>query len=552
MMKIKTVLHSVAIALMALTLWSCYEDKGNYVYDESIHDISVSLPSSFVVKLQKNKFTYTITPTVKTVDGDSASLQYVWMRVNESLGYMDTVATTKSLAFEIDPSSKDFSYEYKFRLYVTDPKTQGLTMVPTSLTLAKPYTKSWLVLHEVNGHAELGSVDYSSGQMLVTPNAYSSDQGKSLTGKPYWLGVAKDYIQSNTYWYYPSKMTSEIYLGTSNAAECGLVDQVQYLTVLLPWQYLLVSSQMADLDLSSTQTSAGAAGVLLASKGKAFRNCDYSPCFFELNPSAQFEGDYYITKVVAGPSCGLAYDSIGHRFALLNYGYSNWYGVPQTSVKSAGEISPISTTTSTGANPNAIPEDEQVISLMNGYRYSLANPGAWLKYSAYAYALCPDGKSKVYVFHYRPLINVTSDGDNALSAVYQFATPQGLTASTPMCSSYVYNNIIFYAVGNTIYKLDFATGKTTAVYTCEGSSVRITKLRMAVEGYLEANTGFDNYSSYGHPYTQCLGAAVETADGQGEIVVLQLNNAGNIDSDKTYPSVQVHKGFGKIADFDFI
>ena len=42
------------------------------------------------------------------------------------------------------------------------------------------------------------------------------------------------------------------------------------------------------------------------------------------------------------------------------------------------------------------------------------------------------------------------------------------------------------------------------------------------------------------------------ADGKGQLIVLQLNGAGNVDADHTYPSVQIHKGFGKIKDFSLI
>lgn len=544
-----TYISAVVIATTALS--ACYEDKGNYVYDESIHDISVSMPSSFVVKLQKNKFTYQITPDVKTFDGNDAQLQYVWLLNNEKMGSFDTIATTKTLDFEIDPQSKDFAYEYKFRLYVTDPATQGVTMVPTALQLAKPYSYSWLVLHETDGHAELGSVDYSNGHILVTPDAYTMEQGKSFTGKPLSLVVAKNYISSNTYWGFPSKMVSEIYVTTDNPDESGLLDQVQYLNVIVPWQHLVMPEQQPDLDYANMQTATGNAGMIVASKGNVFRNCNYSPCIFKLNPSTQLEGDYYIDQIVSGPNCGLGYDSKGHRFVLLEY-TGNWYSVPQTSVKSGGEISPIRNPEGSAANPNAIPSDEQIIRLINGYRYSLENPAAWLKYSAYAYSLCPNNKSKVYVFHYWPLISAATVAGAPLAGVYQFATPQGVTASTPMCSSFEYNNIIFYAVGPTIFKLDFVTGKSTVVYTCEDPAAQITQLHMAVESYTENDTKFNNYAAYGHPYSQCLGAAVQTADGKGQLIVLQLNGAGNVDADHTYPSVQIHKGFGKIKDFSLI
>jgi hypothetical protein len=119
-----------------------------------------------------------------------------------------------------------------------------------------------------------------------------------------------------------------------------------------------------------------------------------------------------------------------------------------------------------------------------------------------------------------------------------------------MTSSWEYNNILFYAVGNEIFKLDFAAGQSTLIYSHPDASAEIVDLKMGVEGYV-AVEGFSDYSQYEHPYSRCLGAAVNTKDGAGELVVLQLNSAGKIDSDHKFPSTQVHKGFGKIKEIAF-
>lgn len=544
-------IYIIAIGCMSFITQACYEDKGNYEYDESIKDIQVSMQSSYVVKLQKNKFIHQINPQINVPDGDTTRLQYVWIRVNEAIGIMDTIATTKTLNLEIDPTAKDFSYEYKLRLYVTDPKTNGVTMIPTTLQLAKPYAYSWLVLHEINGHAELGSIDYASGHISVNPNAYSEEQGISFTEKPSALGVTKKYISTNTLWGYPSKMVSQIYVMTGNSAESGLIDQTQYLTLLMPWNNLIAAAQQSDIDYTDIQTATADAGMVVASKGNVFRNCNTSPLLFKMNPSAQLVGEYYIDKIISGPNCGLAYDKKGHRFVKLDY-TGRWYSTTQSSIVNAGNITPIRNPEGSIANPNMIDPNENIIKLINGYRYSLENPAAWLKYSAYAYALCPNQKSKVYVFRYYPISSAASASGTPLQAIYTFDTPKDIDQDTPMCSSFEYNNIIFYAVNNSIYKLDFTSGKSTIVYTHPDTDAKITKLKMAVESYTESAANFNGNATYGHPYSMTMGVALQTADGKGKIVVLQLNNAGKIEENKKYPSIQIHEGFGKIKDFDFI
>ena len=133
---------------------------------------------------------------------------------------------------------------------------------------------------------------------------------------------------------------------------------------------------------------------------------------------------------------------------------------------------------------------------------------------------------------------------------FTFNTPAGVNENTPMTSSWEYNNILFYAVGNEIYKLDFSTGQTTLIYSHPDDSAEFVDLKMGIEGYVTA-TGFSDYSLYGHPYSRCLGAALNTQSGEGELVVLQLNSVGKVDEDHKFPSVQVHKGFGKIKEIEF-
>ena len=120
-----------------------------------------------------------------------------------------------------------------------------------------------------------------------------------------------------------------------------------------------------------------------------------------------------------------------------------------------------------------------------------------------------------------------------------------------MTSSWEYNNILFYAVGNKIYKLDITTGNSTLIYTHDDASAEIVQVKMAVEGYTDASSNFSAASTFGHPYARTLGAAVNTSDGKGELVILQLNSAGQIADDQKFPSATVHKGFGKITDIAF-
>lgn len=543
----KALRYFLLLCIAGYMFVSCYEDKGNYTYNEDIHDITVKLNSSYGLRKSDEVMTYTITPEITTVDGDKSYLEYVWIMTNDQTGIADTASVTESVTVEIDPNSSDFSYSYSFLLYVTDTRTNGMTMVPTTLEIAKPFEYSWVVLHETDDHAELGTVEYIGSTVLVSPTAYTDEQGKSFSGKPLRLGLIKNSIESG-YWEYSA--VSQVFVVTTDLDESGLLNQINHFELKASWNELIHSSQIGDIDFNDIQFASGDAGMFAISNGIPFQNNYSSPMMFELGTGTVFEGDYYISKCAAGPNRGIGYDKTGHRFVSMTYS-SEWSGYRMpTDPFSGGEISEIRQADDNAANPSQISADETIIGFVNGYRYSYSNPAAWLKFSVYAYGITSSNLSHVYVFRYAPLLSASYGAP--MPYMYTFETPDGITEGTPMTSSYEFNNIIFYASGNRIYKLDISTGESTIIYSHEDPAAEITALRMAVEGYTDSGSGFTDSSNYGHPYSRCLGAGVNTSDGSGEVVILQLNTAGRIDDDQKFPSTQIYKGFGKITDIDFM
>lgn len=540
------VLRYVLALFIASVVVSCYEDEGNYIYNEDIHDITVKLKSSYGLRKTKSIIKHTIIPEIQTVDGDKSALEYLWMIRNLKNGVEDTLCQTEQADIEIDPNASDFSSSYELFLYVTDTKTGGVTMVPTKIELAMPYSYAWLLLHEKDGHAELGTVEYIASDMVTVPDAYTQETGKSLTGKPVNLSVVKNEINSN-YWF-GSQSPAQLYVTTTEPAESGWYEQTEQFTIMGTWSELVWPTLIGEMDIQNMKTTGDDLSLLAVSNGKIFRNCVYSPVLFKAVPESTLEGDYYITECVGGPHCSLAYDELGHRFILVYCNSYTWYSFPSTEQDGAS-LRPIRESGDNAGNPNQLPEGEKVIKLINGYWHDRATTIAtWQRYSAYAYSLGDNGKSHVYVLRYRGL---TGSDVTPMPYRFTFDTPEGLTEKTPMTSSWEYNNILFYAVGNQIFKLDFAAGQTTLLYTHPDKSAEFVDLKMAVEGYVSAGDFGNGESLYGHPYSRCLGAALNTSDGKGELVVLQLNNAGKIDSDKKFPSVQVHKGFGPITKIAF-
>lgn len=550
MNKYKKALLPAALPLALLLMAGCYDDEGNYDYDESIHDISVGLNSMYGVRLQDSAFNYTIHPSITTDDGDKSYLSYTWVMNTQDANSLDndTISLDSTVTLRIEPETSNF--EYYLRLYVTNRRTNTVTMVPTQLEIARPYTKCWLVLHTTGGHAEMGAVEYAGSEVIVTPNAYSHETGHALTGQP--LALASVLHSTDDY---STGYNSEayLYLNTTNQAESGLLNQVGKFQLAAPWSeinYVPYIDPSSPIDMANASfASSGNGGLVICSNGAVARNwASDGPYIMPMTADQTVTGDCHISKIAAGPHTALGYDSVGHRFVhLALQNGSMWY-------YNGGTISRIPYKSGTDAvDPNRIDPNETVINIVNGYHYDISARANWQRYSCYAYALEPGSMSHVYVFRYYPL--TMSGSDAVVPSTYEFVTPEGVGQGTPMASGPTYNNILFYASGNKIYRLDIVTGNATVIWQSDDPRATISCLKMAVDSYAFGNTTSSDQvgtDSYGHPFVRVLGAGVNLSDGTGQMVVLQLNTAGRVDEDGKYPAIQLNSGFGPIKDIAFI
>ncbi len=538
-----------------LLLSSCYEDKGDYDYDNTIIEVPVTLQQSYGVKKAKEKFSYTITPDIHVPKEYEKNLSYEWYVKTESDAYIkgELKGTDKNFTLEIDPTDPKMAYNYYIRLYVTDATTGAVTMRPTTLEVIKPYTYAWMVLHETDGHAELGAVEYMGGEIAVTPDAYTRDKGESLSGKPLNLSCTQFKFYD---YYYRLEAQSPLFLTTTDETESGLIDQTDNFRLRNSWDMLLNAAQKEEaFDPTNIIYSGGNQGAIMTCKGKVFSHSQYTPVMYLMSQGNNLIGDYYISKLTCGPQAGVGFDEIGKRFVDIscqNYDSKSYSHVVPSTPCDMGPITPIPNNEGNAQNvdPNNLPKDQKIVALVNGYHYGKSGIAPWQRYTIYAYTLNGSSQSFVYVFQCRGL----TGNDPALPYYYTFVTPDGIDENTPMTSGNSFNNILFYAAGNKIYKLDVPTGKTTLIYQHEDPAATVADLRMACEGF-SFNDKSDEIGikDYGIPYNRCLGAAFNLSDGTGELVVLQLNTNGRILEEQTkYPSTQVHRGFGKIKNIVFI
>ena len=165
----------------------------------------------------------------------------------------------------------------------------------------------------------------------------------------------------------------------------------------------------------------------------------------------------------------------------------------------------------------------------------------------YGYGLAKsDDKCFVYEFNPR---GFTYADYASFNAYYQIDLPKGLDENACFASTPPYSGIIFYASGNTVYRLDFkqAGGKATAIYTHTGG--KATKMKFAKR----KAPGEGEFAAYEFDLQRSLGVSFDMGNGKSDFVILNLSSTGSVGANSvTYPATQVYSDFGEIADFVFI
>ena len=534
--------------ILGLLVASCYDDKGNYTYQE-VNTLDVSLNKVYSVRLDKDT-TVTIIPQLsQSLQENEDNLEYTWLHstTNHNFyghGKFDTVGLEQNLNFHIDPEAKNLAYAHYFRLNVYDRITDIEYPVNTTIELIKPYVGSWMILHRKNGQTELGSIEYIGGDIVVQEDAYYKETGKRFTGKPQAL---MSYTTSCKY-YGTGSGWNMFTVITDDPAEAGVYCQWKHFEKKDSLIRMVAPLAQSSFDFQHVTLADGdgAASALLLSGGMLYQSPRAGKIY---ESAADLEGEVNITLASKISNNALLYDEAGHRFAFY-YNTSDGLGVKKydplyfiESEENTNLIKAIPTRDGnvSAVNPNKLPEDQKVLYLGTGYQYA----SAWT--SVYAYALAKND-TRCFVYEFNP--RGFNYSDNAsFNGYYTINIPQGLDESAVFASTPPYSGLLFYASGNTVYRLDFkqAGGKATAIYTHAGG--KAVKMKFA-KRYLSSSNAFDTYE-FDVQYS--LGIGFDMGNGKGDFVILNLSPTGSVGGDSEhYPAKQVYTDFGEITDFVFI
>jgi len=156
--------------LMTVILYSCYDDKGNYSY-EDIDEISIAGMPDTLVTVFKNTDTLKVVPELKhTLAAGSGKYEYTWVAVakeNKTGNEFEyEIGKEKNLNYFVDlPLGK-----YAVYLNVLDQETEVTWRQHFDMEVIIQTTEGWLVLCDEKGEVRLDMISKYGNQELMIRN----------------------------------------------------------------------------------------------------------------------------------------------------------------------------------------------------------------------------------------------------------------------------------------------------------------------------------------------------------------------------------------------
>ena len=387
--------------------------------------------------------------------------------------------------------------------------------------------------------------------VLGSQDAYYKETGKRLEGMAQCLG---NYI---TY-YYPygrGEMFNLFSVITDKPEESGVMCQWKKFELMSPLTKMVYSSDQSRFNYSNVKLIDGEAswGAVCLSDGVLFQ----SPAAMKLykaNIAADL-GDNIRIKYASKAGFGaILYDEAGHRFCFYQNQSRSTTGDPNRfnptdENPSSYRINPVPKRDNnvTDVDVNNLPVEQKVLWVGAGYEFDPNNSRGF-----YANSVSIKGLDScfVYEFNMDGMVS-TVDGHPAFAGYYKLKLPEGMDENSCFASTMSYSGILFYTVGNVVYRLDFkqSGGKATPVYTHAGG--KATMMKFAKKAKI--NTNYLDFTNYEFDPNRSLGIVFDMGNGKCDFVVLNLSVTGGVGTDsENYPATQVYTDFGDVKDILFL
>lgn len=540
----------IFILLIAFSITSCYEDKGNYSYSET-NEVKVVLNPTYISSSFKE--TVEIEPKVtQTIRKDNKNLSYLWVqKLNDyDNTFTDTLSNEINLTIEVDRDADGDKFEFVklLRLIVTDSETGLQYNTDTDFKVARPYYNCWTILHKKDGKTMLGTVEYQDGKIITKEDAFFQETGKNLLGEPVALACF-EHFASLYYKFdeYNNAVRNGYAIMTSTPAESGIYCQWEKFNHKDNFGSMVYAPHSDDFNPANVTylDGSGSGNVSFISNGQLYQS--YVAGKFYKARMGEITGDVNITRKSVESYAILMWDDAGKRF--ISYMPADWFENEDqfdnkkfSEIEENSELRPIPEhkDNNEDVDPNNITIGQEMLHIGHGYGQD--------NYSGLTYAIGMNG-SNIFVYEFDAYGDAMLYGEKCFYDYHVNSIPKNMTVDSKIETSRGYNGIFFYTSGNSVYRYDFITESSAKIYTHIDQG-EITNFKFAKRQY--TFLGNDEIVGDNHPNWQKLGLTVEKTDGTSDFIVLHLDITGKVSSDSRYPSKQVYEGFGKVKDIEFL
>lgn len=548
----------VSIIVCLYCFSSCYDDLGNYDYNE-IDDISVSLPDVVSVLLPVAGATpCEIIPEITQTSGKGESgLKYRWRRQIIKNYIESWVDVNNKRDLKLWVYSNETQREV-MRFEVTDTVT-GLTAgAIVQIWKKPPFFASWFVLQEIDGQAQLGCVDLSGDEVVATTDIRKETLGdkfnlpqEKIEGAPRFIVGYPNYGETSR------NCSSVIEVFTDQG---GYMIDGAKLNVMYNYSQLLFLPQNPPMTIDPQFASADCGEIIINDGQLWFADGDGTSVYYPIALHENAGSSYYATHAIATSTRGGAflYDQANRRFLFYHF-------------KDPGTRKSLNLQIRGGATSLYTPSYQQKLTTLKGaYGYpdqfdpnkvdasrmlymgtaSLRRGGNSL--CAVSVGTDDEGNCCIYELTYNGILQQNM----AVCSGYWKYKPATRTDKWSVATSTAYERVFFYTAGNKVFRVNFGgtNPKEYVVYTHPDPGVELSHMKFQNERTCTIKDIMDGESTMNTQTTE-MGMSVRYPDGREGILLLKLKSNGMLESEedagKGGKPVREYLGFKNIKDIAY-
>ena len=327
------------IAIIAILVSACYEDKGSYDY-AALNEVYVDAEanSSFTI----SQFdTLSIRPDIKfTLDEiDESNLEFKWVIYKDvwSKNESSIIELSQEKNLKVRIQEEPASEAYAVVLYITNKSNKTVSQIKYTVNILPSVVSGWMVLHtNEKGESDLDYIATTNAVPTLDStkwlhNIYSSVNNRKIVGEPAFVSAAR----------VNRTVIDYIYVGTNQ--EFLLIDATDF--SLLDENGGLFKSAPEVITPQFVSRSQFCNNItLLINDGKAYNINNQASQYWDyqfsraLEPGSSLSGDvelapfaYFADDCAASVGhSAIMYDNLGKRFVRIPYSF--WEEEPLASL----------------------------------------------------------------------------------------------------------------------------------------------------------------------------------------------------------------------------